>query len=387
MVPPKAETSSREIKGLTSLRGIAAFYIVMLHFSATAQTAAKGTIPALAPGGILAVDLFFVLSGFIMAYTYINDFRKNGLRAFPDFLGRRFARIEPLNVFLLLTLSLIALVTSLVFGHSPFPEVQLHNLRGDLLANLMLLQGIGVGHNLNGPSWSISDEFAAYLIFPLLLGLVFHRRMLVCGLSVAAALTYLILMASKQPNLGMDPTIYGIYWDVGRCFSEFTLGLASYRFFASPRWRQALSSDAVFFGISFALAAIVLLRLGQLYAALLFPFLILAIARNRGFGQKILEHRILYFMGLISYSLYLVHDPIRPLERGLLVWLHPEPLGTIPAMACALVGSLSVIAPAWLTYTYIEQPGRRLFRGLFGSPERAKAELPAMPAPSVAESQ
>jgi peptidoglycan/LPS O-acetylase OafA/YrhL len=64
----------REIKPLTSLRGIAAMAVVAQHFSATAQSLTQTTIPSLVPHGYMAVDLFFVLSGFIMCYTYLESF-------------------------------------------------------------------------------------------------------------------------------------------------------------------------------------------------------------------------------------------------------------------------------------------------------------------------
>ena len=59
----------KEINALTSLRGIAALAVVLQHFSATAQKHCDVTIPSLAPHGYMAVDFFFVLSGFIMSYT------------------------------------------------------------------------------------------------------------------------------------------------------------------------------------------------------------------------------------------------------------------------------------------------------------------------------
>jgi hypothetical protein len=84
-----------EIIALTSLRGIAAMAVVMQHFSATAQLHCLVPMPSLVPHGYLAVDLFFVLSGFIMSYTYLSSFQRNGIRAFGDFLLRRVARIVP----------------------------------------------------------------------------------------------------------------------------------------------------------------------------------------------------------------------------------------------------------------------------------------------------
>jgi peptidoglycan/LPS O-acetylase OafA/YrhL len=359
-----ATTDRREIKGLTSLRGIAASYVALLHFSATAQLHAVGPIPSLAPRGVLAVDLFFVLSGFIMAYTYLDGFRAKGLRAFPDFLARRFARIVPLNTAILLILALVATVCTLAFGSSPLPHVPLEGLGFNLVANLLFLQGIGIGRNLNGPSWSISDEVIAYLVFPLLIAMVFHRRVQVCIAAIVVAIGVLAAMASQQPHLGMDPTAHGLAWDVARCIAEFMLGLAIYRLHRAPGHERFLTTDVELLALALAIPLITFARLGDLFTVLLFPFLILAIARNTGRGQRILEWRPLYFLGMISYSLYLVHDPLRPLELQLVRTLHPEPLAKWAAVLFAAAGWLSVIPVAWLTYRLFERPGRTAFRRL-----------------------
>lgn len=69
----------KELRGLTSLRGIAALYVVVYHFSNTIAHTQNLNFKALVPRGHIAVDLFFVLSGFVMAYTYAADFRQHGI--------------------------------------------------------------------------------------------------------------------------------------------------------------------------------------------------------------------------------------------------------------------------------------------------------------------
>ncbi|HYZ61677.1 MAG TPA: acyltransferase family protein, partial [Acetobacteraceae bacterium] len=81
-----APARPRELKSLTALRGVAAMAVVLQHFSATAQEYCRVTIPSLVPHGYVAVDFFFVLSGFIMAYTYLDSFRQRGMAAYGPFL-------------------------------------------------------------------------------------------------------------------------------------------------------------------------------------------------------------------------------------------------------------------------------------------------------------
>ena len=79
--------SRPELTALTSLRGIAAIAVVLQHFAATAQSNASGWIPSPVPHGYMAVDFFFVLSGFIMSYTYLAGFETLGWRAMDRFCG------------------------------------------------------------------------------------------------------------------------------------------------------------------------------------------------------------------------------------------------------------------------------------------------------------
>src|SRR5579875_1569838 len=167
-------TPRGEITALTSLRGIAAMAVVMTHFSATAQKACPVLIPSLVPHGYLAVDLFFVLSGFIMSYTYLKSFRQRGMRAFGGFLSKRIARIVPLNVTVLLAIVVAGSASAALLGRNII--YQNYDLPADLLANIFMLQGLGVGKTLNGPAWSVSTEFAAYLLFPFFIFAVFHRQ-------------------------------------------------------------------------------------------------------------------------------------------------------------------------------------------------------------------
>ena len=160
-----------ELRSLTSLRGLAAMAVVLQHFSATAQEYCRVTIPSLIPHGYVAVDLFFVLSGFIMSYTYYADFREQGIRAFGPFLVKRVARIVPLNMVILLLILVAGAICTRLLGRNVI--FSSNNLLFDFATNLFMLQGAGIGTNLNGPSWSISVEFMAYFLFPVFLVLIY----------------------------------------------------------------------------------------------------------------------------------------------------------------------------------------------------------------------
>lgn len=351
----------KEIKALTSLRGIAALAVVMQHFSSTAQEHCRSTIPSLVPHGYLAVDFFFVLSGYIMCYTYLRKFERDGWSAYRPFLQRRAIRLLPLNAFVTITLLFAGWLSTWTTGKNMFYG----DLRVpyDVVVNLLMLQGLGIGHNMNGPSWSVSAECMAYIAFPLLIYAVFSRRRVAVGLALVAALALLLKVALAAPKLGLaadDPLGGGM-----RCLSEFTLGMLVYRWTADESWARRLGSDRVTAALLAASVALLLLRI-DLLVALSFPLVVGAVSCNRGRVATLLGHPALHLLGLISYSLYLIHNAFRPLSSMILVALHPEPLGVAGALLFALVSSLVVVPFAWLTFHWIEQPSRTfLQRRLF----------------------
>ena len=348
-----------EIKALTSLRGLAAMMVVMQHFSATAQRHAAVPIPSLVPHGYMAVDLFFTLSGFIMAYTYHADFARHGVRAMPDFLVKRAARILPLNTTMVVVIVLAGMLSRMLSGNNIFSAS--NHVLFDAACNIFLLQGFGIGMNLNGPSWSICTEFAAYLLFPVLLALAFSRRFAIMVLTVLVAVGALTIVALNHPRLGLDTSL--VAGALTQCFAQFVIGLCTFRCTLVPWARRLLKADwpAALAGAWIAMALI--LRV-DLLAAAGFPVAVAALACNDGRIKRVMSMRALYFLGEISFSIYLVHDPLRALALASLRFVHPFPIGAAPALGFGLLSSLLVIPPAWLAYVVIERPGRRFVRRL-----------------------
>jgi peptidoglycan/LPS O-acetylase OafA/YrhL len=355
----------KEIIPLTSLRGIAAMAVIAMHYSATMVDHATRDFPSLAPSGQLAVDVFFVLSGFIMAYTYLPSFEAEpGWTAYRKFLRKRAARILPLNIAITVLVVAAVLLSQALLGKNLFPHARLGNWGVDLLTNALMLPGLGIGTSINWPAWSISVEFVAYLLFPLLVALIFSRRAAVTALSCVAAYAGLLLVCWT----GDHWTTGGIHnhpwpWrDVLCCISEFTLGLAVYRIYQSGRLTSLFEKDWVALGISAVILAVVLTRSPDVFALLFFPPLILALALNKGWVARFMRMRLPYFLGQISFSLYLVHDNLRDPLANLARSFHPALFSPVEAMALAAGFTVLMILPAWLTYAWIEKPGRTLFR-------------------------
>jgi len=343
----------KEIKALTSLRGVAALAVVLQHFSATAEKLAMGSVPSLVPHGYLAVDFFFVLSGYIMCYTYLHKFQRQGLAAFGPFLLRRAIRLMPLNAFVVVAL-LVAAWVSISFTGKNFFFAPINGAI-DVLANLLLLPGLGIGRLMNGTAWSISTEVLAYLLFPLLIAGAFNKNKFITALTATATVAGLTYVAwqGKKLGLGSDGPLMGSI----RCVTEFTMGMLAYRFWAAEERSRWLGSDKATMVVLLVTLLIYATRI-DLPVALCFPVVVVAVAHNKGQVQAWLTTRFLYFLGVISYSLYLVHDMCRPIASALMRTLHPEPLSVPGALAFAFVSSMCVIPFAWLTYHWVEHRSR-----------------------------
>src|SRR5690349_11224751 len=154
---------SQRLDSLDYLRGVAAFYVVMHHLSEF-QYASDINIDLpfrkLLVLGFLGVDIFFVLSGFVMAHGYRDRLNKPGA-LFP-YARARFARLAPLHFLATITLLVIVLATS-----SMVPIALPRFDRTWFVWNMLNLQGIIPNQsNWNYPSWSISFEMVAYILFP-----------------------------------------------------------------------------------------------------------------------------------------------------------------------------------------------------------------------------
>jgi peptidoglycan/LPS O-acetylase OafA/YrhL len=322
------------------------------------QAHAIGAIPSLVPHGYVAVDFFFVLSGFILCYTHLGAFARHEPGAYKDFLVRRFVRIMPLHVAVLGLVLIGGVVSQQTLGFNRFYDPG--RLWIDLPGNILLLQGFDLVRNLNGPSWSISIEIAAYLGFPVLAALICHRWLPVRIVMCLAAILALVVVALQQRDLGLDTKLG---WpSLLRGLSEFVLGMFTFAVWRNRRmaWLESDISAVLLFG---AIGIAMILGV-DLAVALLCPALIIACARNREIAASVLGSKLPHFLGVISYSVYLLHDQVRLPALVAVFKLHPQPLQTVPALGFALVGSLAVIPFAWLAYVAIERPGRNWGRRL-----------------------
>ena len=291
------------LAALTGLRGVAAWLVVLYHIRLSLADILPAPVIGLFAKGYLAVDLFFILSGFVLWYNYAPRLRAGGIGAAGLFLWRRIARIWPLH-FLILALFVAFALTLNATGRDtsayPFAELPLH---------LMLMQNWGLTESLawNDPAWSISTEMAAYLAFSMVvLAAGWERLPTVALVAIGAGLASAIALwfgAHGETVLGADIARLGLM----RCLLGFSLGNVACLLWL--RWHGNRRASAIALSASAAIlyGALVFDLPETVFVPAAFVTGLLALALGRGMIVRALGGRALRYLGEISYSTYLAH--------------------------------------------------------------------------------
>jgi peptidoglycan/LPS O-acetylase OafA/YrhL len=364
----RSSGSPEQLASLTPLRGIAALWVVIFHFCWYLPAVHPERYTGAVYKGYLAVDLFFVLSGFVITHVYKEGFaRRVTGRGYRDFLKARVARIYPLHITVLLLFVATATAEraasyALEGSFEPIPLLGERSV-GGFFANLVMLQGLWARElSWNDPAWSISLEFLAYLLFPLLFPVLWRA-----GPAAKAGLGGLLLVALGW--LAYRTGGYFNQWNgtyaILRCLPEFLAGMLLYSFYQNGIFASVLASDAVLAAIVLPLAALLHLGAPDLAIIPLFPLLILAAVRNRGRFSPLLNSPPLVWLGDISFSLYLLHWFVLFIATEIARRLPGLDFANLPlASSLALIAALMAVSLtlATLSFRFIEVTGRRWLR-------------------------
>ncbi len=355
-----------DIRSLTSLRFFAAMAIVLFHFTSLLPFEANAHTNFFLKCH-LGVDFFFILSGFVLMHVYQNAF-SNGIHASLPFYFRRLARIYPLHVATFLLCAVLDIGFWLK-GWRPVPDYfSLKNVIG----NLLLLQSLGFMpiNTFNAPSWSISAEWFAYLLFPFIaFKLVKADESQSCIASLAAFVILWVLVENfGARSLTARTTDYGVL----RIIPEFIAGMALNRLGKkySLKW----------FGRGFftlcAGAIVVLGHFGapDIFIVLIFFAVIFATAEQARQGQeRMLARSFPVYLGEISYAIYMTHYLV--LMYGLDYPLQALYGKTVPAVVYytdfGLLFPVTLCASIFL-YHFVEKPCRQWGRRFAVAPPAAK---------------
>lgn len=325
-----------DLRTLTAFRFLAAVWVLLFHLDLRIDSP-DTRFWALVENGARGVDFFFILSGFVLLHVYDRQIRA-GTFSFRNYMRRRFARIYPLHLVMLLVFLALALAGG--------------NSTEGTLPSLLLLHAWNVtdGLVLNGPSWTLSAEMFAYVVFGLIALRPIPTWGLLAALVLSAAIAHFVALWLER-----DAFIH-LSWDFGifRILPLFILGMLLRRL--APKITLRTAWALLVFGTS------LLVWLTQQDAGyeIILPFCCLILAGARLSDQAWLptNSRVAVYLGEISYATYMVHI------FAIALWFDYLPKLGLPILPLPLLG-LAVLVASSLSYHLIERPARRwLTRGI-----------------------
>jgi peptidoglycan/LPS O-acetylase OafA/YrhL len=361
---PRGRRDRTALPTLTALRGLAALAVFGSHVEPITTRAHLGALRPLLFQGFTGVSFFFILSGFVLAWSH-----RAGDTA-PAFWRRRFARIYPAHLTaLLLTVLLILWISAFAPASRGARMIDLHPTAGDFARVTLLLQSWLPARYfaLNGPTWSLSCELFFYalgpLLIPRLLGLAQPSRRLLLGLLglgvvTAGALAALATAATHRFDGSIQ--LWLVYIFPPTRLMEFAIGVllaAELRAGARP---------PIAFGPAAGLAALAYLvaywvpRGLDISALTVIPFALLVLAAGAAdlTGRAPLRHPALQLGGRASYAFYLVHALVIVAVAAIVV-----PTSGSTALVWSAGTLLAAMLLAYALYAVIEEPLEWRLRG------------------------
>lgn len=356
-----AHPSVMRLHELDGLRGILALLVVSYHMYGPlplVHAVFAGHVPILTQAWY-AVDVFFLMSGFVMMHVYGKTFEQRPtLHTFWLFMRARFARLYPIHL-AAMTAMLLVMLPFLVHTTELFSWHGRLSL-GAFAASLLMLHGPWLEYrSWNYPAWSISAEWHAYLLFPLMW--LFARR--AAGIKAVVLLACCTLIPFAVYLAGTQPERYPTNGLVllARAIPLFFGGMLLYRLhhLSPTAWRTGAATMCVA-----ATVALLCFDAAAPAAVLLAPCLVLsALSQNR--FQSLLRSKPLLFLGKISYSLYMTHALVETffVEAALRAasrYLHVElNAGLAVSFGLWLAGVLLALALGYAAWRWLEEPARR----------------------------
>lgn len=287
-------------RAIDTFRGLAAILVILFHIPDS--TLLKGN--SIVAHGYMAVDFFFVLSGFVMAHSYLKKI--NDIPSSKDFVVKRFKRIYPLHLFTLLVFLCFETSRFVVdqyfisLSTPPFDQCSVTTF----IANLSLTQSMGLFDHLswNLPSWSISVEFYTYIAWALML-LIFRKRLYMMAIVSAPFIIWFIWKFNGNIEYTYD---YGFL----RCLFGFLLGMYSYLFARKVQRRMnKILATVTELGLLF-FTGYFLSGIDTSYHWIMpfwFAIVIIFFSTETGYIAGLFAHSRLRFLGDLSFSYYLNH--------------------------------------------------------------------------------
>ncbi|HEY8396862.1 MAG TPA: acyltransferase [Flavihumibacter sp.] len=337
---------------LDGLRGVAALGVLIFHFMEIAIPDFSQNFIA---HGYLAVDFFFCLSGFVIAYAYDSRLEKIGL---GNFFKLRLIRLHPLVI-------IGSVIGLLGFMLDPFSDLQ--QTTGNVKTFLMFIcscfmipypavpERFSNFFHLNAPTWSLFWEYMANIVYALVLVRIRGKLLWLLAIPAVALLWW---ESHRSGNISVGWGL-GNFWGGGiRVFYSFLIGMLIYRssWIINTRIPFPVIGVLLFLGLMVPFNESTTWWVDPLVVMLWFPLLVALGAGAQVSGRAA---KICRFFGEISYPLYMVHYPFMWIFYSYTLKYQP-PLKEM--IFITIIGSLLLIALAYLVLKFVDEPIRTYFR-------------------------
>lgn len=354
----------KEIFSLTGLRFVAAFYVFLFHIHIRWPISSHSLAKNVLDQGAIGMSLFFMLSGFVLAYRYAD-----GRSTLKDYLINRFARIYPIYaVAALVTLPWIGIN----FVNSSLADTLkwIGQLALLVFSNIFLIQAWFLqyfSHWNDGGSWSISVEAFCYILLPFFLPSLLQASMK--RLFVIAAVCWLLAVLPGLSAALFNGPSNGVFYSMPIFrLPEFLIGVCTYlaiRLGFKYRFGAVIQlAVLVTFFLYLGIAGPEMpLYVGHNWIALpVIAFMIFSLSNDRGLVASILASRVFVWLGKISYCFY----SFQALIILLLIGYHDKLIQVAPALSnnklLAIASLVVLVALSASGYYLIEEPARRWIR-------------------------
>ena len=366
---------------LDGLRGVAAFMVIWYHVFEGFAFAGNSAIETL-NHGYLAVDFFFILSGFVIGYAYDDRWGKSF--TMKDFFKRRLIRLHPMVVLG----AVLGAITFCIQGSVQWDgtPVAISMVMLSLLCTIFFIPAMpGAGYEvrgngemfpLNGPCWSLFFEYIGNILYALFIRRLSNKALAVMVVLLGVALTlFAIFDVSTYGNIGVGWTLDGVNFLGGslRMLFPFSLGMLLSRNFKPVKvkgafWICTLALIALF-SVPYLEGAEPVCTNGVYEAfciVVAFPILVWLGASGSTTDKQ--STQICKFLGDISYPIYVIHYPLMYLFYA---WLIKNQLYTLgETWQVALCVYALCIVLAYLSLKFYDEPLRKYLAKRFLSKKR-----------------
>ncbi len=368
-----------KFKSLEAFRGLAALFVILFHSLFTTSTLSYFRI-----NSQIFVDFFFILSGFIISYAYLSRVSKRQVLAKEFFLKRVF-RLYPLHLFMLSIWLVYILLKHLAFtyqigGKDPF---ETHSVLS-FFQHLFLVQSWGTGNIMswNVPSWSVSVEMMAYTLFFIFV-IVVSKISNIGKLLLSLLFVLLFKFLLYSSSLHLDDFAFLL-----NGLSAFFMGIIVYLLYTYKLTTSISVLFANIIEVTLLTSIFLILNSGTsstlmingiqvIFAITIYIFAV----QEKGIVSKILQHKIFQYLGLLSYSIYMIHAIVVEMTGHIFEYIlkvpatHDDFRKTLILDYADIINFsmiVVIIILAHFTYRYIEQSTREKLNSKLKNPHAVK---------------